>query len=133
VRCGRYAEGCIQARRSGSRPHPERSRTTVIAAALRGILLAQRGATFTPLRSTQSANNLVATDKPGSLSSTRLETTPNRSVPPHAPSTDRFGNSGESVLLGVFANEGAADEPAGTRSNEDGVGGHQIADACGNN
>src|SRR4029077_9327146 len=37
---GRYPEGCIQARRSGSRPHPERSRTIVIAAALR-ILLAQ--------------------------------------------------------------------------------------------
>ena len=39
-RRGRYPEGCIQARRSGSRPHPERSRTIVIAAALR-ILLAQ--------------------------------------------------------------------------------------------
>jgi hypothetical protein len=40
-RRGRYPEGCIQARRSGSRPHPERSRTIFIAAALRGILIAQ--------------------------------------------------------------------------------------------
>jgi hypothetical protein len=32
----RYPEGCIQARRSGSRPQPERSRTIVIAAAPRG-------------------------------------------------------------------------------------------------
>jgi hypothetical protein len=35
-RCGRYPEGCIQARRSGSRPHPGRSRTIFIAAALHG-------------------------------------------------------------------------------------------------
>jgi hypothetical protein len=34
-------QGCVQARRSGSRPHPERSRTIFIAAARCGILLAQ--------------------------------------------------------------------------------------------
>jgi hypothetical protein len=38
-RRGRYPEGCVQARRSGSRPHPERSRKIFIAAPLRGILL----------------------------------------------------------------------------------------------
>ena len=110
---------------------------SVIAAALRGILLAQSGATFTPLRSIpeckQTPQFLIATDRPGNLSSTRLETTRDCSLPPHAPGADRFGNSGECVLLGIFANEGAADEPAGTRSDEDGVGGHQIAYACGNN
>ena len=49
-RRGRYPEGCIQARRSGSRPHPERSRTIVIAAALRGILLAQSPFPLLPRR-----------------------------------------------------------------------------------
>ena len=38
-RRGRYPEGCVQARRSGSRPHPERSRKIFVAAPLRGILL----------------------------------------------------------------------------------------------
>ena len=38
-RRGHYPEGCIQARLSGSRPHHERSRTIVIAAAHCGILL----------------------------------------------------------------------------------------------
>ena len=88
-----YPEGCIQARRSESCPHPERSRTTFIAAALRGILLAQSGSTFPPLRSIpecqQTPQFLIAADKPGNLSSTRLETTRDRSLPPHAPPPSR--------------------------------------------
>ena len=96
----------------------------------RGCVLLER---VRSAQRTQTPQFLIATDRPGNLSSTRLETTCDCSLPPHAPGADRFGNSGECVLLGIFANEGAADEPASTRSDEDGVGGCQIAYACGNN
>src|SRR6478672_8159723 len=77
---------------------------------------------------------VIAADKPGTLAQAlRFETARDRSLPRHAPSADQSGNSSECVLLRILANESSAEESAGTRSDEDGVGSRLIAHFCGNN
>src|SRR4249920_175657 len=76
----------------------------------------------------------IAADKPGNLiRALRLETARDRSLPRHAPGADWFGNSSECVLLKVLANESAAEEAAGTRSDDDGVRCRQLANHFCNN
>ena len=77
---------------------------------------------------------LIAADKPGNLArALSFETARDRSLPRHAAGADRFGNSGDCVWLKILANESSAEESAGTRSDEDGVGCRLIANYCSNN
>jgi hypothetical protein len=81
----------------------------------------------------QALQFLVAADKPGNVARVlSFETTRDPSRPGHAAGADRLGNSGDCVLRRILANESTAEESAGTRSDEDGVGSRLIAHSCGN-
>jgi hypothetical protein len=76
---------------------------------------------------------LIAADEPGDLARTlSFETVCDRSLSRYAASADRLRNSGDCVWLKILANESSAEESAGTRSDEDGVGSRLIAHCCGN-
>jgi hypothetical protein len=77
---------------------------------------------------------LVAADEAGNFARVlSFEAARDPSLRCHAAGTDRFGNSSDCVWLQIIANESSAEESAGTRSDEDRVGGRLIAHFRANN